>query len=395
MKKLLAISASLVLVSTQWGCVSEKAPITTPAPNQEVNQGASDNDAAQQNAISHFDVKLLVQNEDQSFDPVTPEDLKELKFQGKMVDLASILLPGDADAAKLDTSESARKAELDKVTQGQSVFVYNGNGVYSVFTPKADQNMSLDIQLKGDSNSYRVVRVNNMTKGTFVFKDAKVTGGFETEGAFKIMQTSGAEAAFEKLFANGGAGFNSTSGFDLSGFGNAFFAEGLKVTISTSEGGLFSIDAQGEASVENQTDLKATLEQKKTETANSMAEDASFLNELARFEGNWQPESNLLLSLIPGNQLSLGFKRVSKSVIESSAVLADGSYSTTSQIDSLISGGNASSKELMLDLASGDKSLSVVLKWHNANRLSATLKSQNNAGELSLLVGQEIFLNRI
>ncbi|PKL75294.1 MAG: hypothetical protein CVV27_16120 [Candidatus Melainabacteria bacterium HGW-Melainabacteria-1] len=357
---------------------------STLPPGQQTAPGTLS--AAEINAkVDLFDAMLLVKGADGVVNPVTPERIESLSIDGKVIAANAIVLPGSTNAE----AYSAEKARLDLATKsanGQPQAFFGGNGAYSFLLPKTGKNSTLALKLKGDSQNYQLVRVSNLSRGTFLLSGGQITGGFNTRGEFQVKQNgSNPLADLQAMFLGS---YFALSQFDINGFVNYYQANQGQVTITTQNNQRLVFEAsnseqpssQGSAS---EADLNAAREQLQSEVGAN-------ISDLLGYIGSWTLESDLVKALVPGGAFSLEVSKTGTDTYRLTANLASGAYSGEGRHVA----GSASGSDLKLGVSAGSKSLEVEFRLENSNRAGVKLTKAEGVAELSALVGTEIFLRR-
>lgn len=376
------LALSLLLVAGLSAC-STSLPSTPATGTQQT--AVADIEAK----TDLFDVMLLSTDANGNKVPVTPDQISSLRIDGKAIAASAILLPGTADSDSFSQADK-RQQEAAKAVNGQPVTVFGGNGAYTFVVPKTGKNSVLELQLKGQSSSYQLIRFANLSRGTFVLgSNGQVQGGFNTNAAFTTKAEGGGVLnGLSAIFANP-SGYYALAQFTIGAFQNFYQgAQGeIKVTTQDHHELTFQPTTPDQASGDK-TLSSEQANQVKTEVTQAIGAD---LSSLLFYLGSWTLESDLLKALIPGNQLTISVANGSAAdSYRLTAALASGAYSGESKVSG---GGDATT--LNLSVSSDGKSVGVQIHLVSSNRISIKLTDVQGAAELSGMVGTEIFLKRV
>lgn len=384
MNRIFTLSLSLLVVAGLAAC--GPAGQTNLPNGQQSTSGALT--AAQVEAkVDNFDAMLLVKGTDGVVSPVTPDRIETLSVDGKAVAASAIVLPGSAAA----DGYSAEKARLDlagKAVNGQPVVLFGGNGAYSFLLPKTGKNSVVALKLKGDSQTYQLVRVSNLSRGAFLMSAGQVTGSFNTNAEFATKQAGGAGvmANLQSMFSGG---YFALANFDVNAFANYYQSNGGQITITTSNNQrLVFAPASPDAPTSQGT---ATDAERNALKAQVQTEVGANISDLNGYVGTWTLESDLVKALVPGGNFSLDVAKTGVNTYRLTANLAAGSYSGEGQHVA----GTATGSDLNLGVSAGTKALGVQVRLASSNRAGIKLTKAEGVAELSALVGQEIFLKRV
>ena len=335
----LGLSLSLALVA----CSPASGPATAPeSPAVE-----TPNQATQIQAES-YDVKLLVAGENGAVNPLTPENIAELKLDGQKIANTDMIQVGTAAAEALSKSDSAQQELMDKVSAGESQVIFAGGGVYSFIAPISDKSNQLEVTLKDSGQSYQVELVNGLNQGIMVLNmDGKVQGTYSLEAGFEVKQAGGLGDFLGDLLAGVGIDLGSASG------GGTIGGEGAEDEVKE--------------------------------------KDAAASHSLAAYTGHWTLASDLLLSLVPGGKLEVEFHNVSESTYQGTAHLAAGSFTGQGTVDDLEYTDNT----VTLKVSASGKSIDLKLTSNGPNSVSATLLSANDLPEVNSFIGVSVDLKRL
>ncbi|MEZ0370039.1 MAG: Flp family type IVb pilin [Candidatus Sericytochromatia bacterium] len=419
MKHAVSLSLSLFMLSNLAACGPIQPAAKPPAGQNVQNNSLS---VAEINSKADlFDMMLMVKGADGVVSPVSPDRLESLSLDGKSIAPASILLPGSMAASGF-ASQASVQAEASKVIlKGQPWVIYGSNGVYTFLMPKTGRNSKLVFKLKGDNHSYELLRVANLSRGSFVLANGQIQGAFSIRDGFQIKPTAveyavmlsliivvclaaiqflgpNSSTTFSQVGANLGtsqeqqAAYNAyyaLGRFDVAGFANYYQSNGGEITITTQDSQQLVFAA---ASPEQPTDTEtADVQEVSGARAEIQAQLGNYLSPLLSYVGSWTPESDLVKSLIPGGNMTLEVTRRSDDTYRLSAVLASGTYAGEGKY---VSGGEGSSAPLNLGISSGGKTLEVKFRLVYPNLLGATLLKADGVPELAPALNQEIRFKR-
>ena len=389
MKHFIALTLSLFTLQTLVSCSPAVGPNIAPIkPN---TQASTQLDAkALDSKIDLFDAMLLVKNSNNVSVPVLPSQIESLMVEGKSITTSNIWLPGSETAEALKT-EKARLEAANKVTQGQPMVAFGGNGAYTFVVPKSTMNNVLSLKLKGDSQTYQLIRTPNMARGTFVMDKGQIQGGFNTRGAFSTKQAGAGFSAMDflrQVFENSGTYFAAAS-FDIESFVNYFVSNGGKITLTTEDNQELVFEtAQPQAApqVNTLTDAQENAVEQAVEEL-----VGADLSPLLGYIGSWEITSPVIKGLIPGGRFTLDVAAKGSSVYSLTANVAAGSYSGEGQHKS----GSATSDVLNLNVSAGNKSLTVQFRLVNNNTLGVKITNKTNVSEIAdTFLNQEVTLAR-
>lgn len=387
MKSLLLLSLSLCVVSVT---ACSPTPFSASAPTQANLLS----DSALNAGVKTFEMQLFAANTAGQRNPVSPDQLQSLQLGQRAIAVNTLVLPGAAADAELLASSSQQRARLSEVvSSGNSLVIYRGSGVYSVFQPASEQDSSLSVQLKNASAAHQIYLPAGMTGARLVLKPAaEVEGALQYAPGFSLKQespsllalfqqalaqwTPGADNPFEALLRMQGNSGTLRQGDDV--WLNLLLQAGLDPSATP----FVPTDAQLNS-------LFAALEQQDQSLSDLQKNAQAAL--LLRIAGRWQPESPLVQALVPGGKLVLGLAFAGDNSYQAEAELADASYSSSGSLPALSVNGDS----LNLQIAQSGRSLELEVKVLNDNRLSVTLKGATGADQLKGLVGSELFLNRV
>lgn len=386
MKRLIPLSLTTLLILTQVGCSPTGSDsVIVPGVNNTQSQVSPEelNDK-----IESFDLMLLHTNQDKAVNPITPERIQSLKLDGKSIDLNSILLPGSEENKALANSDQDRFNTAQKVAEGGNLVVFGGKGIFSFLTPQSDQNTLIEIKLKDDAQTYQIVRLENLSRGTMVLENGKVRGAFDTLGGFAVKGTGeDALALIQKMLSNPDL-YYALSNFDFKAFVNTYFSEGVDVKVFTEDKQLIKVSALSPQETSSEADESSEAAEIKAAIEEQVANGT---RPLTRYIGTWTPESDFILNLVPGGKLDLGFAAVSDLRYRASATLDSDSFAGEGQVDTL----DFKDKELSIQVTSGGNSLDLKLKYINNNRVSVSLEGISGISDLQPMIGTEVFLKRL
>lgn len=386
MKQIFSISLSLLVVAGLTACGPTG---TSTLPNGQTRTPADSGalTAAQVEAkVDNFDAMLLVKGADGVVSPVTPDRIESLSVDGKAVASSEIVMPGSS-AAEAYNTEKARLELAGKTVNGQPVVLFGGNGAYSFLLPKTGQNSVLALKLKGDSQTYQMVRVSNLSRGAFLMANGQVTGSFNTRGEFAVKQNSAnVMANLQGMFSGG---YFALANFDVNAFVNYYQSNGGQITIMTQNNQRLVFapanpnqpTSQGEASAADINAIKAQVQ----------SEVGANISDLNGYIGTWTLENDIIKALVPGGTFSLDVSKTGANTYRLTANLAAGSYSGEGQHVA----GTATGSDLKLGVSAGSKSLEVQVRLASSNRAGIKLNKAEGVAELSAIVGQELFLKRV
>lgn len=386
-KPLLFLSLSLCVAS-----VAACSPISLSA--SAPSQAHLLSDSALNAGLKTFELQLFVANAAGQRNPVSPDQLQSLQLGQRAIPVSSLVLPGAAADAELLASSNQQRARLSAVvSSGNSLLIYRGSGVYSVFQPASEQDSSLSVQLKEASSPHQIYLPAGMTGARLVLKPAaEVEGALQYAPGFSLKQeaanlfdlfqqalaewTPGADNPFEALLRMQGNSGTLRQGDDV--WLNLLLQAGLDPSATPFVPGDGELNRFFEG-LEQQDQSLSELQQN--------AQAALLL----RIAGRWQPESPLIQALVPGGKLELGLAFAGDNSYQAEAELAEASYSRSGSLPALSVSGDS----LNLEIAQSGRSLDLELKVLSDNRLSVTLKGATGAAQLEGLVGSELFLNRV
>lgn len=384
MKRILSLALSLFVVSSISACSTSQTPAN---PNNPGQTGTNQSNSAELSAKTDlFDTMLLVKDSNGVNAPVTPERIESLSVDGKAVATSSILLPGSA-AAEGYKSEKNRLDAAAKVAAGTPLVIFGGNGTYSFMVPKSTQNNVVELKLKGDTQTYKLIRFNNLTRGTFVLNNGGIQGAFNTREAFAVKQATDIMTLLQQIFSSP-ASYYALASFDINAFVNYYQANGGQITVTTDNNQELTFEPtqpQAPSGTSTVTDAEEQTVQQAVET--TVGAD---LSPLLGYIGTWTLENDLIKALVPGNTFDLEVAQTGQDSYRLRAILASGTYSGEGKH----TGGTATSSTLNLNVSAGDKSLSVQFRLVDNNTLGVKLTQVNNVGELSSFVNTEVHLKR-
>ena len=335
-----------------------------------------------------FDLMLLSKDAKGVNNPVTPDQLVSLRLDGQNVAPTSILLPGSA-AADAFTQARTRQEEAAKALQGKPVVIFGGNGAYTFVLPRSDRNSVLELQIKGQTESYKLIRFANLSRGTFVLAPGgQVEGGFNTRAAFTTKaEGDGVLDALTAIFTNP-AGYYALAGFAISSFANFYQTQDGHVTVTTQDNQELVFEPATPQAPSSQESISDAEE---AQAEQEVSEDVGAgLSPLQAYVGNWTLESDLIKALIPGGQLLLSLAQTGNDTFRGTASLASGSYSGESKVS-----GNGDTSTLNLAASSQGKTVGIQIRLVSNNRIAVKLTQAEGVAEASGMVGLEIFLKRV
>lgn len=383
----LKLSLSLLLISLSLSACSVSLPQGVNLGNGSSQQAAA-SAADIDNKGDLFDVLLLSKGSDGNNSPITPDQITSLRLDGQAIAPSSILLPGASDSSSLSDAKT-RQTEAAKVLQGKAISMFGGNGAYTFVIPKTGKNSVLELQLKGQTDTYKLIRFANLSRGTFVLSSGgQITGGFNTRGAFQTKaEGSGVLDSLTAIFTNPG-GYYALGQFAIQAFSNFYQSESNQIKVTTKDNHELVFQPAQPSAPASDTPISDQQEAQTQANVNQSVGDTQ--SPLLGYIGSWTLESDLLKALIPGNQLLLTVATAAgKDTYRLTASLASGSYSGESKVT-----GSGDASTLNLAVNSGGKSLGVQIRMVTSNRISIKLTSASGVAELSSMVGTEIFLKR-
>lgn len=387
---LLAMSLMVSLSASLTACQTSSAPVATQsAQSAEAQQAALKAKIDAQTEL--FDLMLLRADPAGFNAGIPPEDIESLKIDGKAVSLIDILLPG-ADSTENLKNEKNQLDVAAKVADGGTQLIYGGGSVYSFLIPQTDKNSLLEIKLKGDSQAYQLVRVHNLTRGTFVLDKTGVVGGFSTAESFSVKQEdrtgiyaddktkAAATAQLYQIMLNPQAFFDRVK-FGIDQFTNLYQTEGGKVSliafgspISSMSVSPLDLNAPVPAKILTESDWKnawITAEKR-----------VGFLSPLLSYVGNWTLANDLFRSAMPGGKCDLKIQQLGQDAYRLELALGSGTYAGQGQHS-----GVATGTSLKLQVSAGDKSFTTDISLDSPNMMRVAPGSLAGIPELKVFEG--------
>jgi hypothetical protein len=379
------ISLPLILIALSLGACNNTVPTALNQPATPRTENAVT--PTFNGKVSLSDLMLLTRDSNKATNPLTPDTLAGLKINGQNVGLASLILPGSSAAEKFGNS-ATRTAELQKVAAGSQAVLFGGNGVWSLLLPSSDKASVLELQLKGRSDSYKIVLEPGFNRGVMVLDNNRVTGAYQTSGGFATKSATDPNAPENRLgeiFTNPDA-YYANGGFSPERF-NAFYnSEDTRVIISSNN------QQRSFDSANPEQDTESPLDPEAREKIKTEVEDAVQLNPLMHFTGRWTLEDRMLLQLIPGQQLLIELREAGPDRFQAVATLVTGSYSGNLPYTAVnVSNPN----NLSMDVVNGSRKITLALDKINFNRIGVKLQSVEGLPELSGFAGLSLKLTRV
>lgn len=393
MKTFLSLSLSLCLLGTLTACGPSQPVAQT---GQSTSNGALA--VAEINAKADvFNAMLMTKDANGVSIPLTPERIDSLSIDGKTVAPASIALPG-AESAKSVSTEQAIQLQASKVVQqNQPWVIFGANSVYSFVTPKAAAGNKIELKIKGDSQTYQLLRLANVNRGAFVLSKGQVQGAFSLNEGFALKQASGSATVMSSLLAmlslNASSSldeFYNPAQFALTSLQN-FYQSGVdSVVVYTPGMQQLTFDLSGKStatSTISADDLNKYRNQTETELGD-------YISPLTGYIGAWTLEDPAIVALIPGGGMTLELSKTGKQSYKLSATVAGNTYSGEGSYTATGTGGGTGSEPITLEISSGSKKLQVKFRLSTPNTLGATLLKADGVAELAIALNKEISFKR-
>jgi len=399
MKSIHLVSVSLLLSTGLLACSPQG--VTPKLPNHSQQAVLSDVEIEAQ--VQAFELSIFTENASGARNPLSPDQLEYLQLDQHQLQAQQLTLPGISRHDSLGKTDSEQRKWLTTVAQGAPQIVFNGGGQYTVFMPASSENGVLSLKLRNQAEAYLFLRAADLNSANLILKpNAELLAELDAGEGFRLQQTDSAQS--QSLRQRLRALFQSLSP-----------AERRQARALTRR---FLLHVKGEQSLLRLLDqtitrleLVAGQQPAFQPSKNPVAEEQSLLDSaeaefsllnqqladpthqlLLNFAGRWQPESDFLRALIPGNKLivSLGFE--GENSYQASAELAESSFNTQGSLPEL---ALESRDSLTLQVKRGNQSIEVQLKVVNENRISLTLLQSVGASDLNPLLNNPIYLHRV